>query len=85
MLDDLGFVDILAIADADAVFGPASDDASQNGSILFTLLDGEFNTISGVVDSAGEAASVVPVPAAFWLFGSGLLGLVGIARRKPVA
>lgn len=24
----------------------------------------------------------VPVPAAFWLFGSGLLGLVGIARRK---
>ncbi len=27
-------------------------------------------------------ASVVPVPAAAWLFGSGLLGLVGIARRK---
>jgi hypothetical protein len=25
---------------------------------------------------------VVPVPAAIWLFGSGLLGLVGIARRK---
>ena len=27
----------------------------------------------------------VPVPAAVWLFGSGLLGLVGIARRKDVA
>jgi len=26
--------------------------------------------------------SNVPVPAAVWLFGSGLLGLVGIARRK---
>ena len=26
--------------------------------------------------------SPVPVPAAAWLFGSGLLGLVGIARRK---
>jgi hypothetical protein len=26
--------------------------------------------------------SVVPVPAAVWLFGSGLLGLIGIARRK---
>lgn len=26
--------------------------------------------------------SLVPVPAAVWLFGSGLLGLVGIARRK---
>jgi len=28
------------------------------------------------------ASAVVPVPAAVWLFGSGLLGLVGIARRK---
>jgi len=27
-------------------------------------------------------ASVVPIPAAVWLFGSGLLGLVGMARRK---
>jgi probable HAF family extracellular repeat protein len=26
--------------------------------------------------------STVPLPAAFWLFGSGLLGLIGIARRK---
>ena len=26
--------------------------------------------------------SSVPVPAAVWLFGSGLLGLVGVARRK---
>ena len=25
----------------------------------------------------------VPIPAAVWLFGSGLLGLVGVARRKP--
>lgn len=26
----------------------------------------------------------VPVPAAIWLFGSGLIGLVGVARRKRV-
>ena len=31
-------------------------------------------------DSAWVGA--VPVPAAVWLFGSGLLGLVGVARRK---
>lgn len=30
-------------------------------------------------------AAPVPVPAAVWLFGSGLLGLVGIARRKKKA
>jgi hypothetical protein len=28
---------------------------------------------------------IVPVPAAVWLFGSGLLGLIGIARRKTAA
>ena len=28
--------------------------------------------------------SAVPLPAAFWLFGSGLLGLIGIARHKKV-
>lgn len=29
-----------------------------------------------------SVASAVPVPAAIWLFGSGLIGLVGYARRK---
>jgi hypothetical protein len=30
-------------------------------------------------------AAVVPVPAAVWLFGSGLLGLIGVARKKKAA
>ena len=30
----------------------------------------------------GDVPAVVPVPAAVWLFGSGLIGLIGIARRK---
>jgi len=29
-----------------------------------------------------ENASAVPVPAAAWLFGSGLLGLIGMSRKK---
>ncbi len=29
-----------------------------------------------------QSIQAVPVPAAVWLFGSGLLGLVGVARRK---
>ena len=31
------------------------------------------------------SVSAVPVPAAVWLFGSGLIGLVGMARRKKAA
>lgn len=34
--------------------------------------------------SLGSPVSAVPVPAAVWLFGSGLIGLVGIARRRQV-
>jgi len=35
--------------------------------------------------SGNVVNSPVPVPAAVWLFGSGLLGLAGIARRKNAA
>lgn len=35
-------------------------------------------------DDFPVSGSAVPVPAAVWLMGSGLLGLVGVARRKKV-
>jgi hypothetical protein len=38
--------------------------------------------IAWAVHSGDVGASTVPVPAAVWLFGSGLLGLIGMARRK---
>jgi hypothetical protein len=51
-----------------------------------------FNSSFGFFDNLADESmlgewtsstlTVVPVPAAVWLLGSGLLGLVGIARRK---
>ncbi len=42
-----------------------------------------FSTTSMTSYSMSVASvAVVPVPAAVWLFGSGLIGLIGIARRK---
>jgi hypothetical protein len=39
--------------------------------------------VSGAADFTFDfKVAAVPIPAAAWLFGSGLLGLIGIARRK---
>ena len=32
--------------------------------------------------TSGQIVMATPIPAAAWLFGSGLIGLAGIARRK---
>jgi hypothetical protein len=37
---------------------------------------------AGFFDTVSFDVAPVPVPAAVWLFGSGLLGLVGVARRR---
>ncbi len=50
----------------------------------FNNFNGNFDILSVHFDSY-VTAPAVPVPAAVWLFGSGLLGLVGIARRKKKA
>jgi hypothetical protein len=40
------------------------------------------NAYAWAVHSGDVGASTVPVPAAVWLFGSGLLGLIGAASRR---
>jgi len=69
-----------------------------NGGLLSLLIDGgmvgetlqigftstasNFDASGVFYDNINVGAPAVPVPAAVWLFGSGLLGLVGVARRK---
>jgi hypothetical protein len=50
--------------------------ASQTEIFTATL------TSAGLVFGALASGGAVPIPAALWLLGSGLLGLAGVARRK---
>ncbi len=60
---------------------------SSTTRIEFVSLTGTMNGRKGVAAFYGPAlddvkVEAVPLPAAAWLFGSGLLGLIGMARRE---
>lgn len=63
-----------------ALFNPVSDSFAAATNSLSTGTYSLSITMANYV-----SATAVPVPAAVWLFGSGLLGLAGIARRKKRA
>lgn len=60
---------------------PSSGNAGQ-GNQFFAAHVAGFNDGYGNSSAFFGGSTPVPVPAAIWLFGSGLLGLVGLARRK---
>jgi hypothetical protein len=66
------------------VVGQALDAAGHAVLVSATAVGNNWGTFAG--GTYYEVWSVdiqaIPVPAAVWLFGSGLLGLVGVARRK---
>jgi hypothetical protein len=50
--------------------------------LLHILTDGTPASGSIFWDDVNLTVTPIPVPAAVWLFGSGLIGLVGVARRR---
>jgi hypothetical protein len=57
--------------------------AQQDLLVVFAAGSSDLNDSSSLAeDSHNLQMKVVPVPAAAWLFGSGLLGLISIARRR---
>lgn len=55
------------------------------GEIKFLGVDASDGSIDGGFELINYSVSNVPVPAAVWLFSSGLIGLIGIARRKSLS
>ena len=63
----------------DMTFVPYAEDTDGDG-VLDTAYNYDEN--GNLVEIANLATSAVPVPAAVWLFGSGLIGLLGLMKRK---
>ena len=83
----------VAAGDLTAVSGNSGDTGFDAALTLESVLelriinseDPSWNGPSLAATLGIDNITAVPVPAAFWLFGSGLLGLIGIARRKKAA
>lgn len=57
--------------------------ADAGTSLLISGSYTDSNFLDAAISSSTLASvSAVPVPAAVWLFGSGLIGLVGLAKRR---
>jgi len=70
--------DITTIADARIESTIVESDFGNTAFLSIDLPPGlSFTSVSGVLLTAP-----IPVPPAIWLFGSGLIGLIGVARRK---
>jgi len=74
---------------SDIIGGPywTGQQASVSGAWMFNFSSGgqfvspTLSSLLVIAVRSGDVA-VVPVPVAFWLFSSGLVGLIGFARKK---
>lgn len=69
-LDELNFLDV-----------DITDYTGMSGSLDF-VLNTTGTQSANIFIPESLAMSAVPIPSAVWLFGSGLVGLIGAARRK---
>ena len=82
-VNDVSYSELFGSVTADLIEGVSYMTLDTNVTDGTLSLSG---TTIGSVDSfaglAGIQISSVPIPSAVWLFGSGLIGLIGFARRK---
>ena len=65
--------------------GSSTISAGQASDLLAGLWYINIHTTAVAGGEIRGQVTVVPVPAAIWLFGSGMIGLIGIARSRQAA
>ena len=89
-INGIGFGNFNGIADTATLVGTLSFTGLSVGVSPVTMATNDlpagdwYDVDSNLMEVAynGAEVNVVPVPAAVWLFGTGLLGLIGVARRR---
>ena len=76
----IGAPDMTAVGTASQLFGFTG--SAGTGTLTSYILGSAILGTDGTLTITGNA---VPLPAAVWLFGSGLMGLVGVSRRRKAA
>ena len=83
VLDDFSFTNWNLVTCSGGLCSDSISSLSGSMSVIFDVFDG--TTYAFGADATARVyteVNAVPVPAAAWLFASGLISLIGIARRK---
>ena len=84
LLTGVSSMNVSLLVDTEALAQSCIPDPFGPGEVCNSYEVGYFGDYTGTF-TVSYTYDPVPIPAAIWLFGSGLVGLIGVARRRPAA